>query len=108
MPWRRNRILLTAEVRLGIETRGKRPLLSDPLKASSLRNHEHQVSMWFRMLSKYCQYSPPSKTFFDTPFGETDFSSSTVPIAPLARLIPRKKDYLLKLGELSEIIFSKN
>jgi heptosyltransferase-2 len=102
-------ILLNAEVRLGIETRGKRLLLSDPLKASSFRNYEHQVSMWFRMLAKYSQYSPPSKTFFDIPFfGETDFSSSTVLIAPGSLNTPEKRLPIKNWVKLSEIIFSKN
>jgi heptosyltransferase-2 len=101
-------ILLKADVRLGIETRGKRLLLSDPLKAYSFTNYEHQVSMWFRMLAKYCQYSPPSKTFFDIPFGETDFSSSTVLIAPGSLNTPEKRLPIENWVKLSEIIFSKN
>ena len=101
-------LLFHAEFRIGIEIKGRRPLLNYALKASGFRENEHQVTMWFRMLAKYSQHSPPLINFFDAPFCEVDFSSSAVLIAPGSLNDPKKRLPIKNWVEISKIILRNN
>jgi heptosyltransferase-2 len=84
-------ILLSADLRLGAEIKGRRPLLNASFPVSKDIRNVHQLSMWFELMARYSHFSPPVMADYCKPFGGLNFSSTTILVAPGSLNSPQKR-----------------
>lgn len=100
-------ILLNTEVRLGIEIKGKRPFLNAPFPVPKEIRQTHQLSVWFKMMARYCHFSPPSMADYCEPFGMRNFSSTTILVAPGSLNSPEKRLPVMYWVKMMNLIYAK-
>lgn len=83
--------LMGAKHRLGMELKGRRPLLNSKFIVPQKRKDEHQLSIWFAMLEKFSHFGPPQVQDFCYPFSSCDNDSKIVAVAPGSLNSPEKR-----------------
>ena len=101
-------ILLNADVRLGVEIKGRRPLLNASFPVPEEMRQTHQLSMWFAMMARYCHFSPPVMADYCESFSVRNFSSNTILVAPGSLNSPEKRLPVKYWAKMLNLIHNKS